>query len=268
MGFKFTSGIFMKKDRSRFLNYLFLGGMTLFLTQQGVQAKATHPVHGAVHNGGKVMQKPANSTLPVKGILDLSVLPVVQGTVAQYLPTPYGNLGGVLLTDGTQVLFSTMFGEIIKGFIHPGQTVEIRGLKAYSLPLLQAFMIINAHGDQVQEDSPDANIAPVPITGPDLYVNGVIKQKLYNLQGQVIGVVLNDKTVVYIRPSDIQRLELKLEAGQPLYAQGMGSTTALGKALQARTIGRSEETQVDLSQINAPPMGAPAGSPSYDYIPE
>lgn len=203
-----------------------------------------------------------------KGILDLSVLPVIRGNVAQYLPTPYGNLGGLLLTDGTQVMFSTQFGEQVRAFVHPGQRMAIQGLKAYSLPFVQAFQFINQHGERIQEDSPDTDLSPVPVTGPDLSVNGTIRQMLYTLQGQVMGMVLTDGTVIYIRASDVKKLDFTLKPGVTVYVQGIGSINGLGKALQVRTIGQSERTAVELSRFNAPPAGAPAGSPLYDYIPE
>ncbi len=203
-----------------------------------------------------------------KSFIDFSVLPVVKGNVAQYLPTPYGNLGGLLLTDGTQIMFSTMFGEIVKSFIHPGQDVTIRGLKANAFPFMQAFELIDQRGEQIQEDSPDANFSPVPVTGPDLFVNGTIKQILYNLQGEAMGMILKDRTVVYIRSEDIKKLNFSLKPDQMIYVHGIGSINALGKALQARLIGKTEDTMVELSQFSVPPVGAPAGSPSYDYIPE
>lgn len=225
------------------------------------------PENGNIHHIREVDPVQKNNRV-AKTVLDFSVLPVVKGNVAQYLPTPYGNLGGLLLTDGTQIMFSTMFGEIVKSFVHPGQDVVIRGLKAYSLPFVQAFEIINQRGEQIEEDSPEANFSPVPITGPDLSVNGTVKQVLYNLQGEKMGVVLKDGTVIYIRSSDVKKLDFILSVGQKIYVSGMGNVNSLGKALQARIIGKTGNTMVELSQFNVPPAGAPAGSPSYDYIPQ
>ncbi|MDI2091157.1 hypothetical protein [Commensalibacter oyaizuii] len=225
-------------------------------------AKGTKDMHHTVVN-------PASAHLVVGAdVMDLSVLPKVKGNVAQYLPTPYGNLGGLLLTDGTQVIFSTMFGEAIKTLVRPGQDITIRGLKAHSLPLVQAFLIENQRGKKIQEDSPEAGFSPVPTTGPDLYVNGRIERLLHNLQGQIMGMTLKDGTVIYIVPSDLKKLSFELAAGKTIYARGMGSVSALGKALQARLLGNSETNMVELSQFNAPPFGAPAGSPAYDYIPQ
>lgn len=251
----------MKKQWKRAV-YFLIGSAFLMVNGQFIEAKSVSGHQNMQKNNRTDQYKDS-----VKGVLDLSVLPVVKGNIAQYLPTPYGNLEGLLLTDGTQVLFSTMFGEMVKSFVHPGQTIAIHGLKAYSLPLIQAFMIVNQRGEQIQEDSPDANFAPVPITGPDLVVNGTIRQLLYNLQGQVMGMVLKDGTVIYLRSSDVARLGFILKPGIFIYVHGMGSVNALGKALQARSIGQTENNMVELSQFNAPPVGAPAGSPSYDYIP-
>lgn len=240
----------------------FLMGITLVTSHiNSVSAKTQKkaPVTAVAHD---------NNQNAFVGVMDLSVLPAVKGSVKQYLPTPYGNLGGLLLNDGTQIMFSTMFGEAAKTFVRPGQEVTIRGLKARNLPLLQAFLIENKNGQKIQEDSPEAGFSPVPITGPDLFVQGQVGQLLYNLQGQVMGVVLKDSTVVYIRPSDIGKLGFDLKPGITLFVRGMGSYTAMGKALQARLLGTTQNHMVELLQFNAPPFGAPAGSPAYDYIPQ
>lgn len=249
----------MMKKPWKYAGYFFIASTLLGVNTQNIQARS---VSSQNHN------RPLKSKNNIKGVLDLSVLPVVKGSVVQYLPTPYGNLGGILLSDGTQIIFSTMFGEMVRSFVHPGQVITIHGLKAYTLPLVQAFMIVNQKGQQIQEDSPDATLSPVPITGPDLYVHGTIHQVLYNLQGQIMGMVLKDGTVIYIRSDDVKKLKFPLKPGEIVYARGIGSTNSLGKALQARLIGQSENDMIELSQFNVPPAGSPAGSPSYDYIPE
>ncbi|CAI3935707.1 unnamed protein product [Commensalibacter communis] len=243
------------------VSYLLMGTMLMVTHIDNARAK--------IHKKEPVSNTSSGNTQNSSvDIMDLSVLPAIKGNVKQYLPTPYGNLGGLLLNDGTQIMFSTMFGEAVKTFVRPGQEVTIRGLKARHLPLLQAFLIENQKGLTVQEDSPEAGFSPVPITGPDLFVQGQISQLLHNLQGQVMGVVLKDGTVVYIRPSDIGKLGFDLQPGVSLFVRGMGSFTSMGKALQARLIGQTKDRMVELLQINAPPFGAPAGSPAYDYIPQ
>lgn len=256
--------MFSNIEKNKWLQgvFCFLTGMLFVMSQSDNASAKTQkkaPASAVVHDN--------NQKAPVE-VMDLSVLPVIKGNVKQYLPTPYGNLGGLLLNDGTQIMFSTMFGEAVKTFVRPGQDITIRGLKARHLPLLQAFLIENQRGQRIQEDSPEAGYSPVPITGPDLFVQGQVGQLLYNLQGQVMGLVLKDGTVIYIRPSDIGKLGFDLQPGITLFVRGMGSYTAMGKALQARLIGKAENQMIELLQINAPPFGAPAGSPAYDYIPQ
>lgn len=252
----------MRNSQLKFITFL-LAGSFLTVSCSGmvfakVEKRLTHPTH-------KVAAPKGSSQV---GIMDLSVLPVVKGTVEQYLPTPYGNLGGLLLTNGTQVIFSTAFGEAVKTIARPGQDITIRGLKAYTLPLMQAFLVQDHNGRQVQEDNADMGSFPVPVIGPDLSVNGIVRVLLHNEKGEAMGVVLRDGIVIYIRPVDVKKLGFKLVPGMKLYARGMGSTTLMGKALQARLIGQSEDTMIGVSQLNAPPPGTPAGSPLYDYIPE
>ena len=133
------------------------------------------------------------------GLYDLSGLPKFTGKVAQFLPAPHGGVLGVVLTDGTQVLVSPDQGHTVAGLIKPGDTVSIQGLKARSLPLIRAFSLTSPRGRSMQDSfivMPQQS--PEMITGPDLVLHGDIWMPLYDLSGQVSGVILKDHTVIYL----------------------------------------------------------------------
>lgn len=242
--------------KSLFLSYATLLTTTILLNST------------AIAKTNKTPQNPSNnsSRITIKGIMDLSVLPVINGTIVQYIPSPYGHLDGLLLRNGEQVIFSSSLGEAVKRLVHPGQDIIIRGLKAYKLPLIQAFSIGDQNGHIIEEDSLQTSHFPIPTIGPDYSVSGTIKTTIHNLQGQINGVILNDTTVIYIQPSDANNFKTLLTAGKTIYAKGAGSNNSLGKAIQARVLGTNAENLVTLDDINAPPPGPPAGSPTYDNI--
>ncbi|OUJ01432.1 hypothetical protein HK15_08120 [Acetobacter orientalis] len=202
------------------------------------------------------------------GLYDLSGLPQFTGKVAQFLPAPHGGVLGVVLTDGTQVLVSPDQGHTVAGLIKPGDTVSIQGLKARSLPLIRAFSLTSPRGRSMQDSfivMPQQS--PEMITGPDLVLHGDIWMPLYDLNGQVSGVILKDHTVIYLAPREATRLAAWLKAGQNIYAVGTGTSGELGIAIDAREIGPTAAQMVGVAVGNAPAPGPAPGSAGYDIIP-
>lgn len=202
------------------------------------------------------------------GLYDLSSLPQFSGKIAQFLPAPHGGVLGVVLSDGTQVLVSPDQGHTLAGLIKPGDTVSIQGLKARTLPLIRAFSLTSPRGRSMQ----DSFIAipqqsPEMITGPDIVLHGEIWMPLYDLNGQVSGVILKDHTVIYLSAREAARLAAWLKPGQTLYAVGTGTSGELGVAIDAREIGPTSEQMVSVAVGNAPVPGPAPGSAGYDIIP-
>jgi hypothetical protein len=83
-------------------------------------------------------------------------LPQFKGTVARYTLTPRGDVDGLLLSDGTEVHFPPHMSAQLVYVIKPGDAVTVRGLKAYSTPLIDALAISNdASGQTVIDRGPD-----------------------------------------------------------------------------------------------------------------
>ncbi|MCX2561299.1 hypothetical protein OQ252_07820 [Acetobacter farinalis] len=202
------------------------------------------------------------------GVYDLSGLPRFTGQVAQFLPSSHGSVIGLVLADGTQVFVSPDQGHTLAGSIKPGETVEIRGIKGRTLPIIRAFGITSPRGRSMQ----DTFIA-MPrqstemIAGPDLVLHGEVWMPLYDLDGKLSGAVLKDHSVIYLAPSEAARLAAWLKPGQMLYAVGTGSSGDLGVAIDAREIGPAANQMVGVAVGNAPPPGPAPGSAGYDIIP-
>ena len=164
---------------------------------------------------------------------DLDQLPATKGTVAQYLPTPRGEVSGLLLDDGTEVHVPPPLSTQLVFAVKPGDAVTIHGLKARAVKLIAAASITN-----------DATHVTVAWNGPPhmrqgaaMTAQGTVKAPLYGMRGEMNGVLMADGTVVHLPPPEAQRLADMLAAGKPLSVQGDGYAGALGRAIDARRIG-------------------------------
>ncbi|MFS3136232.1 hypothetical protein ACLRDC_12760 [Gluconacetobacter sacchari] len=198
---------------------------------------------------------------------DLSPLPVVTGTVAHYLPTPGGDIDGVILTDGTQVLCSHELGLAVAGLVKPGERISARGLRGRSLPIVRAYEIEDQRGRALEDAETISARLPVATSGPDIVVDGTVRAPLYSLHGRLVGAVMQDYTTVHLTPSEATRLTAWLQPGHALHAVGNGSTSALGTAIDAREIGPSLGQTIRVAPAAAPQAGPFPGSAAYDDIP-
>ena len=164
---------------------------------------------------------------------DLDQLPTVKGTVAQYLPTPRGDVDGLLLNDGTEVHVPPRLSTQLVFAVKPGDAVTVHGLRARAVKLVAAASITNdASHVTVAWDGP-----PHMREGTEMQAEGAVKATLYGPRGEANGVLLADGTVVHMPPPEAQRLADMLGVGKPLVVHGTGYTGALGRALDARQVG-------------------------------
>lgn len=164
---------------------------------------------------------------------DLDQLPATTGTVAQYLPTPRGDVDGLMLSDGTEVHVPPSLSTALVFAVKPGDTVTIHGLKARAVKLIAAASITN-----------DATHVTVSWSGPPhlrngatLSEQGTVKTLLYGRHGEMNGVLMDNGTVVHLPPPEAQRLAGLLAPGRTLTVRGDGYAGPLGRAIDARQIG-------------------------------
>ncbi|ACI51655.1 conserved hypothetical protein [Gluconacetobacter diazotrophicus PA1 5] len=198
---------------------------------------------------------------------DFSPLPVTSGTVAHYLPTPAGDVDGLILTDGTEILCSHELGLAIAGLVKPGDRVSVSGLRGRTLPIVRAYAVDGPRGRRIEDAGAVSVRLPTPTSGPDIVVDGTVRAPLYSLHGQLIGAVMQDHSAIYLTAAEAARLAAWLQPGRPLYAVGNGSTGALGTAIDARDIGPSAGQTMRVAPPDAPMPGAFPGSAAYDEIP-
>ena len=225
--------------------------------------------HAAAPKPAAHSQPPALSPgeIASQGVYDLSPLRVFTGKIVQFLLSPNGAVTGFVLESGEQVFVTPEEGHAFAGLAKPGDTVQVRGLKSTTLPIIRAFEVTSAQGRSVRDTFISMpQHSPEMIAGPDLVLHGEIWMPLYTMGGQVAGVILKNHALVHLAPGEATRVAAMLKPGPERYAVGTGSNGAMGTAISARELGPTMETMVPIVVGNAPPPGPAAGSAGYDVI--
>ena len=169
-------------------------------------------------------------------------MPETKGKVAQYSITQRGEVDGLILADGTEVLLPKHASTRLVFSVRPGDAVTIQGLKTGASSAITAVAVIN--------DATGAVVFTDRHTPPQqLDHEGRIKLQLHDPKGSLNGVLLEDGTVVRMPPPDAERLADGLAIGQPLYVRGDGLFSPLGKMVAAREVGPS---RTQLTKVNEP----------------
>lgn len=198
---------------------------------------------------------------PPKLWFDPAQLPALQGSVERYILSPRGPIDGLLLTDGTQVVFPPHSGVDLGAVVKPGDAITVHGLKARSAPVVSAISVTNTASGQTVED-------PGPAHGPGehhghmadgngpagagsermqrLEVHGTVKATLYGARAEPAGALLDDGTAIRVPPQLMPLLADKLAVGKTVYVRGGGVRNERGTAVEARAIGPSATDMTEL----------------------
>jgi len=214
-----------------------------------------------IGSAGLALAQPAPAGGPAQ-------IPDIKGKVAQYSLTPRGDVDGLILADGTEVMLPPHNSTRLVFSVHPGDAVTIRGTKTGASPVVTATAVTN--------DATDAVVETGPPHGPPQQLNDEsrVKLQLHDPQGHLNGVLLEDGTIVRMPPPDAEGHAANLAVGQPLYASGGGVSGPLGKVIAAHEIGpsKTEFTKIDEPRFTrwmhdvfgnneAPPPPAPPVAP-------
>ncbi|MEF0943531.1 hypothetical protein [Rhizobium sp. BR 362] len=171
---------------------------------------------------------------------DEGKLPVFRGTVAQYTLTPHGDVDGFILTDGTEVHVPPHFSTQLVFAVRPRDAVAVRGLRAYSIPMIAAVAVTNETTGQTVIDTesaagperPDDRVQPMT-------VQGRIKAALHGPAGDLNGAVLDDGTILRLRPPEAGHMASLLSPGESVVARGNGLITPMGNVLDVQSLGQA-----------------------------
>jgi hypothetical protein len=167
-------------------------------------------------------------------------LPAFRGTVAYYTLTPRGDVDGLVLTDGTEVHLPPHLSTALVLAAKPGDAVTVRGLRAYSLPMIAAVTVTNdASGQTVVDTGPPGVPGRPGAASQPMSVQGRIKSALHGPGGEINGAVLDDATILRLPPPEAQRLVALLVPGQNVVAEGNGLTTPMGRVVEVRMLAQA-----------------------------
>lgn len=171
---------------------------------------------------------------------------VAEGQVQRLLINPYGDVDGLLLTDGRVVKFAPHMGTELAANVAPGDTVRVAG-RFEGFSTIKAYSILNVNsGYSVQEQPPASGLLPsLPrhLRGVQLtpqQAEGVIGTVLSGARGQPKGVILQTGEIVYFPPHGAYITPL--QPGQYFVAQGLGTRNQYGLAFDAVRVGGSWST--------------------------
>jgi hypothetical protein len=182
---------------------------------------------------------------------DPTQLPSFTGTVERYLVNPRGETDALVFREGPQVVFPPEFGAVVRAAIAPGRPIVVWGIRARHAPVITMLAF-----------APDVQATPMvverlPWRLPDgamatmdrIAVSGTVKAPYLAPQGDVMGAILEDGTVVVIPRGTAEALRDLLRPGAKLAAEGPGVDGEAGRAVSAEHIG---ETAAALRPVPPP----------------
>ena len=177
--------------------------------------------------------------------------PGAEGVVARYLTTPYGEVNGLRLDNGTLALFAPHLAQHFFESTAVGDQVRLHGHGGAD-GILRATSLVNLTTRKTVADMAPAPPAP-PANRPlatleRIEVAGTIDLVLRGPRGEANAVLLDQGAVVYFRPDLIKT---PLARQQSFAAIGIGTRGSWGPALEAVAVGTNLEQA--RAAIHAPP---------------
>jgi hypothetical protein len=164
----------------------------------------------------------------------------IKGKIAQYSLNLRGVVDGLILADGAELRIPRHISTELAFVARPGDAVTIRGFKTTASPDLRVSTVTNDATGVVVDAGPSA-------TPSKINVESRIKLQLHDTGGRLDGVLLDDGTVVRMPPIDAEQHAAALAVGLPLFVNGDGISTPLGKVIAAHEIGPN---QTDIAKID------------------
>jgi hypothetical protein len=187
----------------------------------------------------------------------------LEGTVNRYLMNPRGEIDGVLLTDGTQIKFPPHMSADLTRAVRPSDNITAQG-RPESAPVFTAFSITNeSSGQTVVESRPSSWPPPLPpdLRGVDLkpmQAEGHIATLLFAPRGEIEGTILENGTVLRMRPDVSGQFVNLLRIGQSVSAKGYGTENEFGRSLEVTELGTPGQPLTAIYRgIATPTLGEP-----------
>lgn len=171
----------------------------------------------------------------------LATSPAAQGTIRQYVIDPRGEVEGLLLTDGTHVLFTSRVQHDIIATMRPGTPIRIEGHRHRHFPLVEPDSITDTHsGATIKIPSRLEGCLPEgkeSLSVQPMHAEGSIDRFLYDRSGRVSGLVFHNGTEVWLPPDVHDQVRRSLHTEDTLIVEGHGTENEYGRAIEAIAMG-------------------------------
>lgn len=178
---------------------------------------------------------------PAEPIYDPNQLPAFHGQLQLFTLTPQGDVDGFVLADGLEVKTPPHLTAALLEAVKPGDSVTVHGLKAKSLPLVQALSVGNdATGATVVDTGPQPGRVPSALPADDapiVSVAGRVRLLLHGPRGDVNGALLDSGLVLELPPPEAARYAAVLAPGLAIAAQGRRHDLAAGSFIDLTALG-------------------------------
>lgn len=183
----------------------------------------------------------------------------IEGTLQRYLLNPHGDVDGFLLSDGTQIKFSAHMSSDFTSIVSPKDNIRVSGYHE-NAKVFRAKAVTNTKtsetlvetklpGSSEELTDKKGNLVAPNVKSKkyfskkelredlvEMSAQGKIKNHLFGKNGEVVGVILADESIVYLAPQILSTSKVNTEIGKNLKAQGFGTQNSLGKSLEATSI--------------------------------
>ncbi|WP_376087720.1 hypothetical protein ACE7GA_14830 [Roseomonas sp. CCTCC AB2023176] len=186
---------------------------------------------------------------------DPTQLPSFSGVVERYLINPEGKTDRLLFREGPQILFPEHVAEEMERTVPTGRSIIVYGIRARRAAAITMLAWAPDNEAPVRfVDRPTWTFPEFRTGGEPLEVEGEVRAPLLSPQGDAIGAILGDYTVIRVPIGVAGALGDRLNAGKRLAAVGQGATVqGKGRALDAERIGEAK----DKLQPLPPPVERP-----------
>jgi len=174
---------------------------------------------------------------------DPTQLPSFTGVVDRYLVNPDGKTDRLLFREGPQVIFPDTVAEEIMAAVATGHPIVVYGIRARRAPVI-TMLAWAKDGSSAAHfvERPTWTFPVFHAADERLEVSGTVRAPLLTAQGDSIGAILEDGSVVRVPLGVAAALGDRLAAGKTIAAAGRGASIAdRGKALDAERIGEAPD---------------------------
>lgn len=163
-----------------------------------------------------------------------------EGIIRQYVIDPRGEVQGLLLRDGTYIIFTSRVQREVIATMKPGASIRVEGRRYKEFPLVEPDTIVNV-GTGASLQIPAHGEGPIPppkesLSVHEMRVDGSIDQLLYDRSGKVAGFVFHDGTEVWLPPDVNDQFRRSFHVHDRLIVEGHGTENEYGRAMESLAI--------------------------------